>query len=92
MYLQSINAAKSVNRSMLKKRRHIGFGVFIVHSSMHCRILRRKMGQSFIVGLPLSGLITGNRVQMGGGGEGGVYSAIYNTSLFYSFTFFVLKA
>jgi hypothetical protein len=40
MYLQSIksvkhNAAKSVNRSILKKSRHIGFGVFVVHSSMH---------------------------------------------------------
>jgi hypothetical protein len=39
MYLQSIqsvkhNAAKSVNRSILKKSRHIGFGVFIVLSSM----------------------------------------------------------
>ncbi len=39
MYLQSIksvkhNAAKSVNRSILKKSRHIGFGVFIFHSSM----------------------------------------------------------
>jgi hypothetical protein len=39
MYLQSIksvkhNAAKSVNRSILKKSRHLGFGVFIVHSSM----------------------------------------------------------
>jgi hypothetical protein len=39
MYLQSIksvkhNAAKSVNRSILKKSLHIGFGVFIVHSSM----------------------------------------------------------
>jgi hypothetical protein len=39
MYLQSIksvkyNAAKSVNRSILKKSRHIGFGVFIVSSSM----------------------------------------------------------
>ncbi len=39
MYLQSIksvkhNAAKSVNRSILKKIRHIGFGVFIVQSSM----------------------------------------------------------
>jgi hypothetical protein len=39
MYLQSIksgkhNAAKSVNRSILKKSRHIGCGVFIVHSSM----------------------------------------------------------
>ncbi len=39
MYLHSIksvkhNAAKSVNRSILKKSRHIGFGVFIVHSSM----------------------------------------------------------
>ncbi len=38
-YLQSIksvkhNAANSVNRSILKKSRHIGFGVFIVHSSM----------------------------------------------------------
>ncbi len=39
MYLQSIksvkhNAAKSVNRSILKKSRHIGFGAFIVHSFM----------------------------------------------------------
>jgi len=39
MYLQSIksvkhNAANSVNRSILKKSRHLGFGVFIVHSSM----------------------------------------------------------
>ncbi len=39
MYLQSIqsvkhNAAKSVNRSILKKSRHTGFGIFIVHSSM----------------------------------------------------------
>jgi hypothetical protein len=39
MYLQSIksikhNAAMSVNRSILKKRQHKGFGVFIVHSSM----------------------------------------------------------
>ncbi len=39
IYLQSIksvkhNAAKSVNCSILKKSRHIGFGVFIVHSSM----------------------------------------------------------
>ncbi len=39
MYLQSIKSvkhysAKSVNRSILKKSLHIGFGVFIVHSSM----------------------------------------------------------
>jgi hypothetical protein len=39
MYLLSIksvkhNAAKSVNRSILKISRHIGFGVFIVHSSV----------------------------------------------------------
>jgi hypothetical protein len=39
MYLQSIksvkyNATNSVNRSILKKSRHKGFGVFIVHSSM----------------------------------------------------------
>ncbi len=39
MYLPSIksvdhNAAKSVNRSILKKSRHIGFGVFIDHLSM----------------------------------------------------------
>jgi hypothetical protein len=35
MYLQSIkSAAKSVKWSILKKSRHIGFGVFIVHSSM----------------------------------------------------------
>jgi hypothetical protein len=44
MYLQSIksvkhNAAKSVNRSILKKSRHLGFGVFIVHSSMATPIL-----------------------------------------------------
>ncbi len=43
MDLQSIksvkhNAAKSVNRSILKKSRHLGFGVFIVHSSMHVTI------------------------------------------------------
>ncbi len=43
MCLQSIkyvkhNAAKSVNRSILKKSRHIGFGVFIVHSSMPCPV------------------------------------------------------
>jgi hypothetical protein len=40
MYLQSIksvkdNAAKSVSRSILKKSRHIGFVVFLVHLSMH---------------------------------------------------------
>ncbi len=39
MYLQSIksvkhSAAKSINRSILKKSRHIGFGVFIVNWSM----------------------------------------------------------
>ncbi len=39
MYIKSIksvkhSAAKPVNRSILKKSRHIGFGVFIVHSSM----------------------------------------------------------
>jgi hypothetical protein len=39
MHLQSIksvkhNAAKSVNRSILKKSLHIVFGVFIVHSLM----------------------------------------------------------
>ncbi len=39
MDLQSIksvkhNAAKSVSRSILKKSRHLEFGVFIVHSSM----------------------------------------------------------
>jgi hypothetical protein len=39
MYLQSIKsvqhiAANSVNRPILKESRHIGFGVFIVHSSM----------------------------------------------------------
>jgi hypothetical protein len=41
MYLQPIksvehNAAMSVNRSILKKSRHVGFGVFIVHSTMCC--------------------------------------------------------
>ncbi len=39
MFLQSIksvkhNAAKSVNRSILKKSQQLGFGVIIVHSSM----------------------------------------------------------
>jgi hypothetical protein len=39
MYLQSIksvkqNAANNVNRSILKKSRQLGLGVFIVHSSM----------------------------------------------------------
>jgi hypothetical protein len=39
MYLQSIKsvkhiAAKSVDRSILKKGRHLGFGVFLVNSSM----------------------------------------------------------
>jgi hypothetical protein len=43
MYLQSIksvkhNAAKSANKSILKKSRHIGFDVFIVHSSMGSRM------------------------------------------------------
>jgi hypothetical protein len=43
MYLQSIksvkhNAPKFVNRSILKKSRHKGFGVFIVHSSMHSTV------------------------------------------------------
>jgi hypothetical protein len=43
MYLQSIksvkhNATNSVNRSILKKSRHIGFGVCIVQSSMPCSI------------------------------------------------------
>ncbi len=40
MYLRSIksikhNPAKFVNRSILKKSRHIGSVVFIVHSSMY---------------------------------------------------------
>ncbi len=34
------NAAKSVNRSIVKKSRHIGFGVFKVHSSMGRRQYR----------------------------------------------------
>ncbi len=39
MYLQSIkdvkhNAAKSINRSILKKSRHYGFSVFKIPSSM----------------------------------------------------------
>jgi hypothetical protein len=47
MYLQSIksvkhNAAMSVNRSILKKSRHIGFGVFIVHSSMDMTVQGQK--------------------------------------------------
>ncbi len=46
MYLQSIksvkhNAAMSVNRSTLKNCRHIGFGVFIVHSSMIAYLYER---------------------------------------------------
>ncbi len=49
MYLQSIksiknNAAKSVNRSILKKSRHIGFGVFRVHSSMVSNISQGTVG------------------------------------------------
>ncbi len=28
------NAAKSINRSILEKSRHLGFGVFLVHSSI----------------------------------------------------------
>jgi len=49
MYLQSIksvkhNAAKSVNRSILKKSRHLGFGVFIVHSSMPGTELEQTAG------------------------------------------------
>jgi hypothetical protein len=47
MYLQSIksvrhNAAKSISRSILKKSRHLGFGVFIVNSSMSTGIENRK--------------------------------------------------
>ncbi len=43
MYLQSIksvkhNAENSVYRSILKKSRHLGFDVFIVHSSMICTL------------------------------------------------------
>jgi hypothetical protein len=39
MYLQSIKSvkthvAKSINRTILKKSWHLGFGVFIIHSSM----------------------------------------------------------
>ncbi len=51
MYLQSIksvkhNAAKSINRSILKKSRHIGFSVLIVHSPMAGIVPRRKLIQS----------------------------------------------
>jgi hypothetical protein len=50
MYLQSIksvkhNAAKSVNRSILKKSRHIGFGVFVVHSSMIISLIKKVLKQ-----------------------------------------------
>jgi hypothetical protein len=43
MYFQSIksvkhSSTKSVNRSILKKSRHIGFGVFIVHPSISDRM------------------------------------------------------
>ncbi len=62
MYLQSIqsvkhNAEKSVNRSILKKSRHIGFGIFIVRSSMcaavrdHSVIAAEKMGNKRNVAL-----------------------------------------
>jgi hypothetical protein len=47
MYLQSLksvkhNAAKSVNRSILKKSRHIGVGVLRVHSSLEMAIWMSK--------------------------------------------------
>ncbi len=36
MYLQSIKSVKHMqNRSILKKSRHLGFGVFIVHYCEH---------------------------------------------------------
>jgi hypothetical protein len=47
MYLQSIKSfkhyvVKSVDRSIFKKSRHIGFGVFIVHSSMALNLAQWK--------------------------------------------------
>jgi hypothetical protein len=39
------SAAKSVNRSILKKIRHIEFGVFIVHSSMGKGNRKTKRGR-----------------------------------------------
>jgi hypothetical protein len=57
MYLQSIkyvkhNAAKSVNWSIFKKSRHIGFGVFIVHSSMHT--IRARIEQTTFCGVKIN--------------------------------------
>jgi hypothetical protein len=43
MYNRGHNAAKYVNRSILKKSRHIGFGVFIVHSSMVVQLLHNSI-------------------------------------------------
>ncbi len=59
MYLQAIksvkqNAAMSVNRSILKKSRHIGFGVFIVHTSMVSTIRRMNIGGSLVDTLAVS--------------------------------------
>ncbi len=58
-YLQSLksvkhNAAKSVNRSTLKKSRHIGFGVFIVHSLHGTCALRPVACGTGTVGLSAS--------------------------------------
>ncbi len=46
MYLQFIKSVKhnAVNRSTLKKSQHIGFGVFIVHSSMVYMIFHGQVG------------------------------------------------
>jgi hypothetical protein len=54
MYLRSIKsvkhkAAKSVNRSILKKSQHLGFGVFMVHSSM-----RNTLKYNYITALDLN--------------------------------------
>jgi hypothetical protein len=73
MYLQSIksvkhNAAKSVNRSILKKSRHVGFGVFIVHSSMPPPLVPLRIPHNIIhTSQPLYGSRT---MRDGEGGEG----------------------
>ncbi len=83
MYLQSIksvkhNAAKSVNRSILKKSRHIGFGVFIVHSSMGVGIrfsvthyTQRVTKRCRLSVLTNSALVYEPKCGGAGGGEGG---------------------
>ncbi len=42
--VKHMHSAKSVNRSILKKIRHLGFGVFIVPSSMGAVLTGRRGG------------------------------------------------